>query len=98
MSILEQIDALVDSLDLGTASASKRGSNAAFPYVPIIKRTDGVRDTTQNPTRRAAYANREEAIAVAQSHINAQREAMRVKLKQPGTRAWRKSFGLPEEI
>jgi hypothetical protein len=100
MCVLDQIDELVDGLNLGMASAAKRGRNSAFPYVPVIKRTsaDGIRDTTQNPTRRAAYATREEAVAVAQRHIDAQREATRTKLKQPGTRAWRKSFGLPEEI
>lgn len=100
MTVSEQIDSLMDNMNLGTASAAKRGRNPTYPYVPVIKRTsdDGIRDTTQNPTRRVAYATREEAVAEAQRHIDAVRESMRIKLKQPGTRAWRKSFGLPENI
>lgn len=96
--VFAQVDELMNKMDLGAASAAKRGRNPAFPYVPIIKHSSEFRDRTTNPTRRAAFATREEAVAVAQRHIDAQREAMRAKLKRPETRAWRKALGLPENI
>lgn len=98
MNILDRIDAIVADLDLGTASAAKRGRNPAYPYVPLIKYTNRLWDRTENPTRHVAYATRDEAVARAQWSIDATREMIREKLKQPRYRAMRKQYGLPEEI
>jgi hypothetical protein len=92
----QQIEIVISRMKFGTASAAKRGRNSEFPYVPVIKEYLG--RGTHNPTRRRAYATREEAVAVAQAHIDAWRDDTRKKLADPCWRAFRKQWGLPEEI
>jgi len=68
MTLQEQIEAAVESLNWGVGDAAKRGRNPAYPYVPIIRHAREGRLQTTNPTRRVAFATREEATACAQRH------------------------------
>lgn len=94
MSLADQIARVVADADLGKASARKRGSNAAFPYVPVIERGE----RSQNPLRGLAYATREEAVAAAQRHLDALRDNLARQLAEPRYRALREHHGLPREI
>lgn len=89
-----EVDRVVDALDLGTPSAVKRGRNPDFPYVPIIKHGE----RTENPMKGFAYATREEAVAAAEHHLAALREATKVKVKTTRYRALREHHGLPREL
>ena len=96
----------VAATNFGVASARKRGSNSDFPYVPVIEH--GRRSswsawvsgevTTRNPVKGAAYATREDAVAAAQRHIDAQRADLAAKLADPRYRALREHHGLPREL
>lgn len=88
------IDEKVASLDLGVASAVKRGRNPDFPYVPIC--VYGHR--TQNPIRKRAFATREEAVAAAQNSIDHLRAMYAAHMKEARYRALREYYGLPREM
>ena len=92
----QAIREVVAAVDFGTASAAKRGSNPAFPYVPIIVRPGGER--TANPAKGLAFATREEAIAQAQRQIDVQRADLTAKLGERRYRALREQHGLPREL
>lgn len=101
MNVLEQIDAVVASIDFGVASAVKRGRNPAYPYVPVIKypnRNSTREQKSRNPYAGVAYRTREEAVAKAQACIDASREHLRRHLADPRTRAYREQLGLPREL
>lgn len=92
-----EIERVVASLDLGTPTARKAGRNPSWPYVPIVKVSDaGLHQTSQ--IKGLAYATREEAVKVAERHIEALRASLARKLATPSYRALREHYGLPREI
>lgn len=94
----EQIEGAISRMKLGVASACKRGRNGEFPYVPVIADHLGRPGRTHNPTRKRAYATRDEAVSIAQQIIDAWKDDYRKKLADPRYRAFRRQWGLPEEI
>lgn len=76
------------------ATAVKRGRNPAFPFVPVY-RYPSIRfgtATTQIPKR--AYADREAAVACANSYVERLKQNMRERLVAPGERALRAQWGV----
>jgi hypothetical protein len=101
VELMTAIEAIAAERWYGRASAAKRGRNPAYPYVPVINydRPDRIsRFHTWNPVKGVAFATREEAVAYAQKHIDAERNLLRKQLAEPRYRALRKSVGLPMEI
>jgi len=99
--ITERIADVVANRDFGRASATKRGSNAEFPYVAIVKYDyNPVTGTwrTRNPKTGVAFATRDEALAYAQKCIDAQRDGLARDLATPRYRALREQHGLPREL
>lgn len=95
-AIGDAVDQVVASHDFGTAAAAKRGRNARFPYVPIIKYSAfGGQRTRQ--LRGLAYKDRAEAVARAQASIDASRRKLSEDLCRANHRALRQQFGLPRE-
>ncbi len=95
-AIGDAVDRVVANLDLGTATAAKRGRNPQFPYVPIIKYSAGGKQRTRQ-LRGLAYEDRTEAVARAQASIDATRRKLAEDLCRPRERALREQFGLPRE-
>lgn len=89
----DRIDEVVAAQDFGQASASKRGRNPRWPYVPVIKFETG---RTQQ-LRGLAYATRTEAVDRAQREIDAWRRKMAADLCRPNLRAFREQYGLPRD-
>lgn len=94
----QQIEAIVTRMVLGSPSAAKRGRNAQWPYIAVIKDYLGRPGATHNPMGRRAYATRDEAIAAASQYIEASRAKLRHDLGQPRMRALREQYGLPREL
>ncbi len=82
------------ALDLGAATAAKRGRHPQFPYVPIIKYATG--RTSQ--LRGLAYSDRAIAVARAQRTIDAERHRIGLEMLLPRFRATREQHGLPREL
>jgi hypothetical protein len=80
----------------GTATAVKRGRDARWPYVPVIKHDDFRQSTKQVLGR--AFATREEAIACAQANIAGTRANLVRNMTNPGARSLRQHYGLPREL
>jgi hypothetical protein len=99
----DRIDAVVAARDFGAATASKRGRNPKFPYVPVIKlRSDGSQLGGYGSARTRqltglAYATRDEAVARAQAEIDAYRRGFATDLCRPTSRALREHYGLPRK-
>ena len=87
-AIGDAVDRVVANLDLGTATAAKRGRNPQFPYVPIIKYSAGGKQRTRQ-LRGLAYEDRTEAVARAQASIDATRRKLAEDLCRPRERALR---------
>jgi hypothetical protein len=102
MNAGEMIAEAVAAADFGKASARKAGRDPRWPYVPIIDwseqfaREGGFQQTEQ--IRGLAYATREEAVAVAEEHIERGRRTLESQLWQPRYRALRQHHGLPREL
>jgi hypothetical protein len=97
-SLERQIAEIVDKVAFGTATASKRGRNPKWPYVPVITYGDDVGRQHTEQILGVAYATREEAIARAQKGLDSARRLLAKKLADPCYRALRRQYGLPEEI
>lgn len=95
---MKKIDEIVAMFPIGEASAAKRGRNANWPYIAIIKNYLGREGSTHNPMGRSAYSTKEIAKDVAQNYINEFRADFRRKLLDPCHRALRRQYGLSEEI
>lgn len=96
----DAITRVVATVDFGTPSAAKRGRNPKFPYVPIVKHTEGGPSGNgwTHQLLGLAYVTREEAVERAQKHIDAARASLARQLTEPRMRALRESYGLPREI
>lgn len=92
------IEAAVAAADLGRPNARKAGRNPAWPYVPVILRTDHAGATRSTQLIGLAYATRAEAVAVAAAHIDRARAALARDLADPRYRALRQQHGLPREV
>lgn len=90
--------AAVVERDTFTASAAKRGRNAKFPYVPVLKLNLGSIAKTQNPARGLAFATREEAIACAQKCIDDSNVRMALQMTIQRHRASREDYGFAREL
>lgn len=90
MTIYEDV---ANGIDLGQATAVKRGRDPRWPYVPVIDH-----GTYTSQVRGLAFATRAEAIEAAAAHIEANRTNIAVMLAQPRHRALREQYGLPREI
>lgn len=95
-----EIARVVAADDLGQPVARKRGRSAQYPYVPLIIRPGGKRDggTYEQQIRGLSYATADEARAVAERLINAERDDLRRKLAMPNMRVLRQQYGLPRDI
>lgn len=82
------------ALELGAATAAKRGRHPQFPYVPIIKYPTG--RTSQ--LRGLAYSDRAIAVARAQRIIDDERRRIGLEMLLPRFRATREQHGLPREL
>jgi hypothetical protein len=78
----------------GTASASKRGRNQKWPYVPVVKSATG----TTSQVLGLAYATRQEALDKAQAHIDHLKTMTINRMADPCQRALRAWYGLPREL
>lgn len=102
-TLAEQIEQVVADLDLGTASARKGGRRSEWPYVPVILSNStapggGVGKGQAAQIKGLAYATRDEAVAAAQRHLDAERASLARKMAEPRYRALREQYGLPREI
>ena len=97
-----QIDRVLQQHFAGLrATASKRGRNPKWPYVPIIIHGDDRRSNFHGRSeqiRAKAFETRDEAIDYASRVIAARKADLEQKIKTPRFRALRRQNGLPEEI
>lgn len=93
MTLDEQIKAVLDRMDFGTATAAKRGRDPAWPYVPIIQYAKFTKQV-----RNRAFTTRQAAIDCAQGVVDKARETAGTQFKTPRYRAFRQQWGLPTEI
>lgn len=96
----DQIDQIVAQADLGSPDAAARGRNPRWPYVPIVRHSDGTgpraRQTEQIVLR--AFATRAEAVEDAARVIALRRASLARQLADPRHRAVREQYGLPRDI
>ncbi len=96
-AIGDQIDAIVADHDFGIPAAVKRGRNARYPYVPVIRHVGGYRPRTEQLLG-LAYATRTDAITAAERAIDRRRAKLAYDLAEPCMRALREQSGLPREV
>lgn len=96
----EQITAAVETADLGTPTAAKRGRNPEWPYVPVIdyRADDRPHGGFTTQIKGKAFRTRDEAVDYAASHIEAERASLARRLADRGSRALREQYGLPREV
>jgi hypothetical protein len=95
------VETIVATMDLGKASALKRGHNPVFPYVPIVLHTNphcADFAPRQEQILGRAFIEREAAIECARKVIEARREHYRRQFNRRGCRALREQYGLPREL
>jgi hypothetical protein len=103
---MHDFEAYAATLDLGAASAAKRGRHPKFPYVPVVVTMthpnddlpDMVFRRTWNPIKGVAFATRDEAVAKAQNWIDGFRVSIARELAEPRMRANRIHHGFPMEL
>lgn len=91
--IADQIKAVVAAHPFGTATASKRGRNPRWPYVPIVMHGD-----RSEQIRARAFRTRDEAVEYARATIEARREHLEKQLSDPRCRALREQLRLPRDL
>lgn len=92
-TLAEQIERAAATAAFGSPTATKRGRNPQWPYVPVI---DHGCYTSQ--IKGLAYATRTEAIDAAKRHVAQCQADLARKLAEPRHRALREQYGLPREI
>jgi CRISPR/Cas system endoribonuclease Cas6 (RAMP superfamily) len=100
MTLREQIERVVATVDLGRASARKGGRRPEWPYLPVVIHSEGVRvgATRQETIVKRAFATREEAVDYAARVIAFRRSTLAKHLGERRYRALREQYGLPREI
>lgn len=74
--------------------AVKRGRNPSFPYVPIYRWPSDRFGTQTTQIKGRAYAERADAVACADRHIDGMKQHMRELLMKSGCRALRSQWGV----
>lgn len=83
-----------------TATAVRRGRRPEWPYVPVLVYA-GTPDAPAGYTTQIegkAFADRDEAVACAQAHIDRLTDVLAARLALPAHRALREAHGLPREL
>jgi hypothetical protein len=82
--------------NLGEPTARKRGRTADYPYVPVIRHTEGGRygDGYDEQIRGKAYADRADAVAHAQAVIRHRRDHLARELGKVNMRQLRAQHGV----
>jgi hypothetical protein len=98
--ILARIELIADEdASHYTATAAKRGRNPKYPYVPVIAwKAEVAPYKHSRQILNRAFVTREEAVAHAQSVIDAERAGLARKLADPRHRALRGQYGLPRDL
>lgn len=83
-----------------TATAVKRGRRPEWPYVPVLVYgpTEGTPAGYTAQIKGKAFADRDEAVAFAQGHIDRMTSTLAARLALPAHRALREQYGLPREL
>lgn len=94
------IRAAAEAANLGVATHRKTGRHHQYPYVPVVRHTEGGLHGYgyDEQLLGRAYPTKDEAVAHAQAAINQRRAHLGGQLGLVNMRALREQHGLPREL